>query len=43
MSDWVIVTEAVLTETTETPDGQTRLEHWTLPATREFRYFRLRL
>ena len=43
LSDWADLTDAVLTETTETPDGQTRMEHWTLPAPGELRYFRLSL
>ena len=40
---WPAETGAILTKTTETPDGMTREECWTLPATESRRYFRLNL
>ena len=40
---WPAETGAILTKTTETPDGMTREECWTRPATESRRYFRLNL
>lgn len=40
---WAPASGATLVETTETPDGLTRLETWTLPSTLDANFFRLSL
>ncbi len=40
---WAPASDAILVETTESPDGLTRLETWNLPSTLDANFFRLNL